>query len=193
MNIDFANGLAIGLCCKASRFSMPGAEPATYLYGTPSESGNIGLRVGDTVTMYEGYIAPKLPDFSGLKGAQYGYTYDYIIGHRYVNLHGTVFNHLVAFTKAPATDTVSSGERILQENGYGAMFSVKDETYDKWEVHTDKMVSSASKMAVYFEEILWSSFNIFHTDGSPFMMESKPIPVGSIVDHDGDIPIYEVI
>lgn len=29
-----------------------------YLYGTPSENGNIGLRVGDTVTLYDGVVLP---------------------------------------------------------------------------------------------------------------------------------------
>lgn len=41
---------------------FPKPKPSMYLYGTPSESGNIGLRVGDTVTYYDGAVLPKLPE-----------------------------------------------------------------------------------------------------------------------------------
>lgn len=39
----------------------PGEVSTMYLYGTPSESGNIGLRVGDSVTYYSGAVAPNIP------------------------------------------------------------------------------------------------------------------------------------
>ena len=78
---DFWNGVACGLCgsgtpnfsdtspfgvgyitgCKLR--ALRERKPIAYLYGTPSDSGNIGLRSGDTVTLYDGAVLPPLPEW----------------------------------------------------------------------------------------------------------------------------------
>lgn len=39
------------------------ATATQYIYGVPSESGNIGLRSGDSVVYYDGVVAPVSPDY----------------------------------------------------------------------------------------------------------------------------------
>lgn len=76
---EFLSGLVMGLCSKGNptftasdvfgkgylvgaelrrKRVLPGAS--VYLYGTPSDSGNIGLRSGESVSFYDGAVLPDI-------------------------------------------------------------------------------------------------------------------------------------
>ncbi len=80
--IDFFAGLMMGQRIKKIKNAV--AKATQYLYGTPSESGNIGLRVGDSVTYYDGAV---LPDINGLltaeQKAKYPFLWIYDSGGKY--------------------------------------------------------------------------------------------------------------
>lgn len=181
MNIDFKNGLVIGLCCKACRFSVPESEPVAYLYGTPSDNGNIGLRVGDTVTYYDGAVLPKLPEWDTE-------TYPHGIVTRWdTNLYALYTTPSYSYSKDETLGrvwlTVEGYERYKAEDG-------ANEWTETWEAKTTTILLSqdGAKTA----DVKWANFKIEY-DGTVYCSASDPIPVGEIVDYVDDIPIYEVI
>ena len=172
----------------------PGEVATMYLYGTPSESGNIGLRVGDTVTYYSGVVLPALPEWDKTV-----YPYAVIVEYKatILNKENRAYLYLLK----------NQSDRYLQEGSIdteyiyyhaGDMYykatSAEDEPYTEW---TESGILSEDK-SFSLENIKWTNEPIYYqydnhygASGDLALAASDPIPVGEIVDYIDDIPIYE--
>ena len=191
---SFLIGFALGRAGK----TLPPAqkEPVAYLYGTPSESGNIGLRVGDTVTYYNGAVLPALPEWDK---TVYPYAVIVDYGYSILDKENRAFLYLLK----------DQGDRYLQESQIdseyiyyhaGDMYykatSPKDEPYTEW---TESDILTEAKM-FNLVGIIWTKEPIYYqydnhwgASGELALAASDPIPVGEIVEYIDGIPIYEVI
>lgn len=163
-------------------------EPTTslYLYGTPSETGNIGLRNGDNVTYYSGAVLPALPKRDV---AAYPYA---CITSRYATYFGVL--------QTRYTYIVFDREVKINENGnfepygeYKAIYCVYAKATYGTEWSKDTEINSGRLNDD--DGILWSNFEVLDKDtgNTTAATAPDPIPVGEIVDTINDIPIYEVI
>ena len=185
-------GFALGLAGKPVPFAKnePLVEPVAYLYGTPSESGNIGLRVGDTVTYYAGAVLSKLPEMA--------YQYAAIVPNASAPYDGYAYN-LWNFS-APLY--ISNATNNGNASGRTRVYTEKGASYKSWKGNPDGKAwdftneNSSSTGSVTTEMPIWTNEDIYaEIDGnrSLYIAASDPIPVGEIVDYNGEIPIYEVI
>ena len=179
---DFLNGLVMALCGRAVQW--PKREPVAYLYGTPSESGNIGLRFGDSVTYYDGVVMPAIPD--AIKA--YRYQMMCVLSSGYKNL--------VGFSVAPETREFSYGGLFpstdvrngqFQEAPYYQQTASANQT--EWSPDAAFVGTGTTDFSL--EDIKWANYDVLNLDGSVYLAASDPIPVSGIVDYIDDIPIYE--
>lgn len=163
-----------------------------YLYGRPSESGNIGLRVGDSVTYYDGAVLPPLPEWDKTK-----YPYAFIVEYE-ANVMGAHYRtaNLYAIPKVEHFK-VENGNWCVSIANYmeseifvslSGSATATDYVGKDWGAFEEKTASG-----VVVSEIDWANFDVLNEDGSVHRAKSDPIPVGEIVDYINDIPIYEVI
>ena len=68
------------------RSADPAPTASMYLYGTPSDSGSIGLRSGESVTYYDGAVLPLLPEWDKTK-----YPYAVLTILEWTELHISLF------------------------------------------------------------------------------------------------------
>lgn len=151
-----------------------------FLYGTPSESGNIGLRVGDNVTYYKGVVAPPLPEWDE---DEYPYVY-------------------IAYREPPADFYLiyASTRRLSVQNDGNTTYNT---------VTSFPMLASAgyclgddswggliqTSLASGYPPI-WANYDMkrYLKTSEIVLPATDPIPVsGEIVDYINEIPIYEVI
>ena len=149
---------------------------ALYLYGTPSSTGNIGLRSGGVVTYYEGIVAAALPERDE-----------------------TVYPCAYIAEKSSDADSLHlcyAAEILHQYGTYGVVRNGAYQVYyfvnGAW-VYEYTYSGNGSYSGI--NDILhWSNVDILYRDSTELAIaKSDPIPLGEIVDYDGDIPIYEVI
>ena len=172
----------------------PGEVATMYLYGTPSESGNIGLRVGDTVTYYSGVVLPALPEWDKTV-----YPYAVIVEYKatILNKENRAFLYLLKdqsdrYLQEGSIDT----EDIYYHAGdmYYKATSATDEPYTEW---TESGILSEDER-LSLENIKWTNEPIYYqydnhygASGDLALAASEPIPVSGIVDTINGIPIYE--
>lgn len=168
---------------------VPDDKPVAYLYGTPSESGNIGLRVGDTVTYYAGAVLSKLPEMA--------YQYAAIVPNAYAPYDGYAYN----LWNLSAPLYISNATDNGNASGRTRVYTEKGASYKGWKGNPDGKAwdftfeNSSSTGSVTTEMPIWTNEDIYaEIDGnrSLYIAASDPIPVGEIVDYNGEIPIYEV-
>ena len=153
-----------------------------YLYGTPSDSGNIGLRNGDSVTYYDGVVAPNINTVytDELKEE---YPYELIVWNT------LSYRYFFYALKAIEYTTNSGGTRMvkLTTGEYlRCTLSSDKKTWGELSVGTtDGSVQASSAK--------WASFDVLNEDESIAVIGTDPIPVGEVVDTINNIPIYEVI
>lgn len=161
-------------------------ESVAYLYGTPSENGNIGLRSGDVVTYYEGAVLPKmlpLPD---------GYTNAHIMHRAYAD-----YDMYIAFATKEKLMITSDGGVGLSDgvgaNGISWFFrESRASNYNGADLVWGEWESESSLVHSY--PPIWSNYDMLSlADGNVAFSASDPITVGGIVDFIDDIPIYEVV
>ena len=151
------------------------------IYGVPSDSGNVGLRSGDTVTYYNGVVAPNIDKvwtdkethpFALLQNEWL------IVFKSYEQLTGTGF---------------SAGKRYVRFSD--AVYAYNGETDEviayeladsEWVLRTDLV-----KTDVYFENITWASFDLRNENGTDYQITMQPISVGEITDTVDGVPIYK--
>lgn len=180
---SWLTGLALGLAGKPLLFTSAQKEPTARLYGTPSASGNIGLRVGGVVTYYKGAVLPKLPEWD--KAA---YPNEYLLIDIYAPPKFLVFPVPLRHDNKTGVDGVgypdiADGELITY---YQYEYSSDSE---EWICIGDFIMSNISALA----NICWSNQPIYSkSDGSLYMSAPDPIPITKgVVDYINDIPIYE--
>lgn len=160
-------------------------EVATmYLYGTPSESGNIGLRVGDTVTYYDGVVAPELPVLEGVP---------YMAVVKRTTASGTTI-HLLYSSIVAQEVTYDTHYSLVLAGVFGkyAQYDFENGTWVNVKPVTSTTLGSYSFLN---HGVLWTNHNIkAYEDGvGSFVKHEKsdPIPVSGIVEYINGIPIYE--
>jgi len=162
-------GFALGLCGKPLPIGGSRREPVAsmYLYGTPSDSGNIGLRVGDTVTYYNGFVAPDINTvFTDEMKAEYP--------HARIGVYNSTYRLSLVQVESKVNDSGAVG--FLS----GVVYEVVD---GKW-VARSKNYNSYT--------VIWANYNVLYAESNElYLAKSDPIPVGEIVEYINDIPIYE--
>lgn len=152
------------------------------IYGTPSDTGNIGLLSGDAVTYYNGRVAPNIDKVWTDK-----VTYPFallqnewlIVFKSYEQLTGTGFNAGMRY--------VRFSDAGYAYNGESDEFIAYELTDGEWVLRTDLV-----KTEVYFQYITWASFDLYNDDGTDYQVTMQPISVSILVDHDDSgIPIYK--
>lgn len=151
--------------------------PPFCIYGVPSETGNIGLRSGDSVTYYDGVVLPTLPDKA--------YQYSMIV---YSKLSG----YIMWVYSAPFY--------INNTTGTVRVYTDKGAMYQLWQVNTDENVwnlkaeGQTTSGSITDDTPIWTNEDIYaEIDGirSLYIAAYDPIPVGGIVDTIDGKPIYE--
>lgn len=152
------------------------------IYGVPSDSGNVGLRSGDTVTHYNGIVAPNI---------------DKVWTDKVTDPFAVIANDRLVVFKSYEQRTgtgLFAGERYVRfsdagyaENGYNDEFIAYDLTDGEWVVST----SSTIKTDIYFQYITWASFDLHNADGTDYQVTMQPISVGEIIDTVDGVPIYK--
>ena len=181
----------------AKMLSKCGKQPDTpttamYLYGTPNESGNIGLRDGDTVTYYDGAVLPELPkELPNANGNEFPCCFVY--KPKWYDYHE------VFFTTAPPEKFVNAGQDMIRLSVDGLVYYFTTET-GTWTESEKPMTmnphfSGADSwlLNVTMHKLLWTNNDIPDESGAVYLPATEPIPVGEQVDTINDIPIYEVI
>lgn len=174
------------------------AAAAMYIYGTPSETGNIGLRDGDTVTYYDGMILPELPEWDK---TEYPYA---VINYSYKNgVLNKVFCRILAsnayYTPSSVGGVWFGGDADGSRDDDKVASKYYQLTGDVWGEPSEtedgvvKIYPPEGQTAyslTYYT--LWANFKVKY-DGVVYKQAFEPIPVGEIVDTINNIPIYEVI
>ncbi len=142
-------------------------EASYYLYGTPSESGNVAIAEGDGYVVYKGGVLPKLPEWDRYSHVVVYYSLEHYYLRAYANkpttehydpiLPGDSYDHLVA-----------------EGDWHSAMLG------DDGNWRFDDETSNDSKgSALKLDTIVWANVDITTSDNEPFMSASAPIPLAS--------------
>lgn len=147
-----------------------GGDPELFLYGTPSESGNIGLRVGDSVTYYNGAVLQKLPESDMPYAHIYSTELDLIP-------YGAIFSE---------NPFVFNGNKSILLDGMVGKWH-----YSENSVWWNYAEYDATDTANSYPAI-WTNHDIKDVNGNLHLAATNPIPVTKgIVDTINGIPIYE--
>lgn len=146
-----------------------------YLYGVPSESGNIGLRSGGTVTYYDGAVLPKILEVEGCSCA-------FIEKPFMMRTWYTLF-----LTPAIAYGKTAEGEWCFGWAAGSVNYALLD---NEWKSRTE-LTNGALHTSPDSSTILWTNTDLLNEDGTVGRKGTDPIPVGEIVDTINNIPIYE--
>jgi hypothetical protein len=162
----------------------PGEVATMYLYGTPSESGNIGLRVGDTVTYYDGAVATAYPEWDSVpyvaitKTDRYDCIAEYSscpivwVDEDTLGLAGEGTNRMYN------TDVFKDGVWLVREP--------MENTLNSW--------GEPLSFPLDYGKILWSNHDIKNSSETEVMFVKSPDPIpiyNGIVEYINGIPIYE--
>jgi hypothetical protein len=164
----------------------------------PVHSGNIGLRVGDTVTYYDGAVVVNIGTV---------YTDEMKAKYPYAMLVTSWKDG--SFHKAFLQCYASNAYYTVADSGSLYFGGIADSDLSSEKVaafastYTEGAWSSGTEMDDHSTRIneftsystsrtTWSNFKIEY-DGTVYCDGSVAIPVGEIVDYINDIPIYEVI
>lgn len=191
--LTILSGFQTGTVVRLMREKIEKKEPVGYLYGTPSENGNIGLRVGDVITYYKGAVLPELPEFDKQYAVIRGYTDEQaavssFYGRRYLHVSEEPFYVKGSDSSYNQGLYLYNLETQYWESNYGT-----DEAWKyKEEFTTDNQVVYDPELSYTNYHFLWANHPIVNTvDNSTYCAATDPIPVSGIVDYVGDIPIYE--
>lgn len=162
----------------------------------PVKSGNIGLRSGESVTYYDGAVLPTLPvseyPVAGIIRREYNsvdVTDRYFVSffeysHYYDKEQGHVaLGNVRTVREFGSEDGVPAAEVYYIEDGTSEW--VKSDK-NEWQIVTDDVLGID-------DPCIWANVDLLKLDDSVYVSASDPIPVGKIVDYNGEIPIYEVI
>ena len=140
-----------------------------YIYGTPSDSGNIGLRSGESVTLYDGAVLPEPPERDA--------TYKYAAMVRYgsgsipVRYHFHYFNgYRYAFSTTVWAVWFEPEDDHLE-------FKLVDGTWVK-------VTDTERTNNISVQTTKWANFDVLDINGEDIVLHnSDPIPVSGIVGY----------
>lgn len=155
---------------------------AMYLYGTPSETGNIGLRVGETVTYYDGWVLSKLPETD----FQYAYIHSRGVGDGYrlvltkkrckLEKSKKQYGELIPHYHTPLT--VTDDSKTIEGRTY---LTTSDNDIELKLGTEDLLMPNGLHISL---PIIWSNYDFRYYDGEVYVATSPdPIPVSGIVGY----------
>ena len=163
-SISFKFGLAMALCSMAMQWHKP--EPAKlFIYGTPSESGNIGLRTGDGVVLCNGVVANIDDVYTNELKAEYPFA-------------------CVMVDKNNGLCILKLEKEAQKATEYGTVgITSSDICYSYqnglWERYTVAFLT--------YRHLVWANHDVYYVEafgGGLFMSAADPIPVSGIVGYD---------
>lgn len=137
---------------------------AMYLYGTPSTSGNIGLRVGESVTYYGGAVLPPLPERD-----ESVYPYAWIIKKLFGGYYLYLLSELIY-------QQSSGGENAIEFSPTNAVRYSCGNGGTAWE---ESPVTESGVTTISWS--MWANFDLLNGDNSIYIAASDPIPVSGLV------------
>lgn len=178
--------------------------PATalYLYGTPSESGNIGLRSGDSVSYYDGAVLPNIDgDYTDELKVKYPHLVMKFVAERTALgvVHPAYYQLIAAIPLVMDDgDYVRAPDDKLVNFAFTPCVEWRCEApHNTWVSYGEGGRADLPSI----EDIIWTNNDIYYIDdhsdvskaGTLAVAKSpEPIPVyAGIVDFVGDIPVYE--
>lgn len=170
------------------------AAASLYIYGTPSTSGNIGLRNGESVTYYDGAVLPKLPD--EITQCKHIFVYEMIEGTQYI-AYG--FDTEPSFVLS--TNFLGSTEQVRIVSGQynsACLYGANTDTCEGWiGIETNQNVSDAALgyVAVKNTAVLWANFDVYTSDGTLYRAKNDPTPVSGLVGYkcgDWEVPVFDI-
>lgn len=201
INEEFLLGWKIGRLVAMLRGQQEPIIPDTpivslCLYGTPSETGNIGLRDGGSMTYYDGAVLPKpLLDVSE-------FPYRYIA---YQKIRGEMVLAYMTFqTPAIAYTAIQDGV-----DGTYVGVLVKAGTIQKWQrcllsddnkwkpaskIETGSLDETRNKYIAVFTPIVWTNVDINIRSSIYQHASDDPIPVSGLVgcSYNGEVVTAEI-
>lgn len=170
--LDMMMGLLTGRRIIAQVVREVVGTPSMYLYGTPSESGNIGLRSGDTVTYYDGAVLPKLPEWDSVP---------YVA---IAEVESSSTSHVCYYSSCPIIWSSDGYVRLatVEPNRMYTVCQLKDGT---WNVREPKECTAVDGQLYSFQRLIWANHDIPNYDGSEikFAKSADPIPVTGLVGY----------
>ena len=171
----FITGLLTGLSIKGVLNKKTITEPSTalyYLYGTPSESGNVAIADGEGYVRYEGEVLPKLPE------SDLPYM---LMWHLKANVGGAKLNFCRLYA-------LPSLEYYKADNGNWCVrlpiggltcqiiaHGKDDFSASEWEEFEE--LTTAGGFVV--SDIMWANFNVLNEEGTIALPATAPIPLAS--------------
>lgn len=158
---SFVKGLLLGMVGRPLPLPLVAESASLYLYGTQSDSGTIGLRSGESVTLYDGAVLPALPEWDRE-------TYPYALIK-----DGT---YLYAFSSY--SYNYSDGP-FITANAPKKVWELENA---EWVELTNYVNTSVAGNA-YFSNLVWSNLDILNEDGTVYLAASDPVPVTGLVGY----------
>lgn len=143
-----------------------------YLYGTPSENGNIGLRVGDTVTYYSGAVTKNIDEIWTDKDTQ-----------PYAFMRCTTNAAHLYISAAPFYATEGYINWVNPTTQYAFYYS-----QGIWE-YMQKWTGDTTSYSLNNTFAVWANHDVIK-DGEVWLSATLPISVGEIVEYIDGIPVY---
>ena len=170
----------------------PSGEPIAYLYGTPSESGNIGLRVGDTVAYYNGAVLTDI-DTVCTDEVKAQCPYAFLVYYPDDNLYRLYISSRAGLVHGRNSRNVHV-EFANSELGGKSNYDGETMTWGDVSAADNASLNAPTNRVFWVNEAVYYKDNFYDEAlaGTLFMAASAPIPVGEIVDTIDGIPIYEV-
>lgn len=186
---DWLTGWLYGMVGRLMIVKAKPIEPDTpvttslYLYGTPSETGNVGLQNGDAVTYYDGVVANSIPTEheKNTAGREYSYAIIYRKDENEYN---------VLFTTSPAVKITDGGNVgfLIDTNYY--LYTYKLNENKEWEDSVGFWGPMSSSGGYLFWEtsgrvFVWANYDIVDAEtGKMYFSKSGPIPVSGLVGNN---------
>lgn len=180
-----ALGVVVGVKARKiiAQTQPPPDEPITadyYLYGRPSESGEVALADGDGYVLYNGAVLAKLPEWDK---TTYPYamivmsnpTTSAIFGNQAWLYCFKTAHHKTAFDE-DANDykfAFEAGETYLESYINVGAGSLSDKDFP---TPTEKI---RTEFYIFSPDVDWSNYDIQNNDGSLYLAASAPIPLAS--------------
>lgn len=144
---------------------------ALYIYGTPNESGNIGLRVGDTVTYYDGAVFSNIDEV---------YTDALKQTHPYAGIMTSNGNCMLIVANAKAKQLTGFLPSCTWDTNDGncAFVSWVYSELSGWEFSTS---SEHGSPIAGSSNWMWANHDIYQSNGKLYIAQFAPIPVSGIV------------
>lgn len=148
----------------------------SYLYGTPSDSGNIGLRFGESVTYYDGIVCHEIPP------APEGHTYTYIF---YKLNNGKISARYFSHPLYQKENYIYC-ERDVGSTLRGSNYDPNTNSWSEpaqWSHSSNSHQEFPDDYRFDFYACLWANTDIVSDDGSMYLPATESIPVNGITGY----------